>query len=265
MATKSARGTGTAQKKSQRVEVTASLRAERETLFAVLGPIVDVVGSFVGDNVEIVLHDLTRPESSIIKILNGQVSGRSVGDSILSGPDGDKGFVELLRLLQEGMQGTHSVIGDYRTVTRSGKPLRSSTVIFRDSEGTNFASLCVNADMSSVVQAHALLQSMLSRPKEPAPVREAPAGIDALMKEIIAEAVQRFGKPVSAMDKDEKTRAVETMLQRGLFIVKGGVERAAAALGVTRFTIYNYLDALRKQNADSSLFPERAKRGAAPR
>jgi hypothetical protein len=38
------------------------------------------------------------------------------------------------------------------------------------------------------------------------------------------------------------------MMQRGLFIVKGGVERAAAALGVSRFTIYNYLDVLRERN-----------------
>jgi HTH domain len=89
---------------------------------------------------------------------------------------------------------------------------------------------------------------------------EAPAGIDALMKEIIVEAVHKFGKPVSAMGKDEKNHAVETMLQRGLFMVKGGVERAATALGVTRFTSYNYLDALRQRSADASLLPERVRR-----
>lgn len=261
MAAKSSR-TSAVVAKSPRGEVTASLLAEREAMFAALRPIVDVVGSFVGENVEIVLHDLTQPESSIVKILNGHVSGRSVGDSILSGPDGDKGFVELLRSLQEGAQDAHSVIAEYQTFTRGGKELQSSTVIFRDSGGTNFASLCINADMSVVVQAHALLQSMLSRPKESEPARDAPAGIDALMKEIIAEAVHRFGKPVSAMDKDEKIHAVETMMQRGLFIVKGGVERAATALGVTRFSIYNYLDALRQRSADTSLLPERVKRKA---
>ena len=92
------------------------------------------------------------------------------------------------------------MVADYQTFTRSGKELQSSTVIFRDSGGANFASLCVNADMSVVVQAHALLQSMLLRPKEPEQARDAPVHIDALMAEIIAEAVQRFGKPVSAMD-----------------------------------------------------------------
>lgn len=263
MAAKSSKARTNGAQPAEHDSVLKSLSAERTALFSVLWPIVDVVGSFVGENVEIVLHDLTCPESSIVKILNGHVSGRSVGDSILSGPDGDKGFVELMRSVTEGAEETHSVISNYRTFTRSGKELQSSTVIFRDNQGTNFASLCVNADMSVVIQAHALLQSMLSRPNAPSPAREAPVGIDSLMKEIIAEAVHRFGRPVSAMDKDEKIHAVETMLERGLFSVKGGVERAAKALGVTRFTIYNYLEALRQRSANATLLPEQVKRKAA--
>lgn len=250
---------------SPRDTLPESLASERAALFATLSPVVDMVGSFVGENVEVVLHDLTRPERSIVRILNGHVSGRSVGESILSGPDGDKGFVELLRALQEGRQERHSVIADYQTFTRSGKALRSSTVIFRDSGGTHFASICINADMSVVIQAHALLQGMLQRPGSAEPASEVRGGIDELMKEIIAESVQRFGKPVSVMDKDEKIHAVEAMMQRGLFIVKGGVERAATALGVTRFTVYNYLDVLRQRSVDTSLLPSRLRRKSSGR
>lgn len=32
-------------------------------------------------------------------------------------------------------------------------------------------------------------------------------------------------------------------------MMKGGVEKAAAALGVTRYTIYNYLDALKSPDS----------------
>ena len=39
------------------------------------------------------------------------------------------------------------------------------------------------------------------------------------------------------------------MQERGIFIVKGGIEKAAAALGVTRYTVYNYLEEIRKQTA----------------
>ena len=47
------------------------------------------------------------------------------------------------------------------------------------------------------------------------------------------------------MNKKAKVEAVRVMQERGLFIVKGGVEKAASALGVTRYTIYNYLEQLR--------------------
>ena len=38
---------------------------------------------------------------------------------------------------------------------------------------------------------------------------------------------------------------MRVMQERGLFIVKGGVEKAASALGGTRYTVYNYLEQLR--------------------
>ena len=67
------------------------------------------------------------------------------------------------------------------------------------------------------------------------------------MHEVIGEAIAKFGKPVALMNKDEKTLAVDAMKKNGLFIVKGGVERAAKALGVSRFTVYNYLDELKRR------------------
>ncbi len=47
------------------------------------------------------------------------------------------------------------------------------------------------------------------------------------------------------MKKPQKVEAVRQMQDRGIFIVKGGIEKAAAALGVTRYTIYNYLEQIR--------------------
>ena len=72
-------------------------------------------------------------------------------------------------------------------------------------------------------------------------------GSEMCIRDSISDAVRRHGRPVNMMSKREKIQAVEAMQQRGLFIVKGGVERAAAALGVSRYTIYNYLEALRRE------------------
>ena len=87
----------------------------------------------------------------------------------------------------------------------------------------------------------------LGSAQRPEPAEHSAPPMDALMHEVIGEAIAKFGKPVALMNKDEKTLAVDAMKKNGLFIVKGGVERAAKALGVSRFTVYNYLDELKRR------------------
>lgn len=223
----------------------AAIAAERRHVMNALHPIVTMLGAMVGNHIEVVLHDLTRPESSIVAIANGQVSGRRVGNPILSGPKDDRGFAAAKAQLTVGGEGVHSVIEGYATLTRTGRRLRSSTVVFRDAAGEPFAALCLNADHSVIEAAHAWLGALL----QPGGAGNTPADeqpdLDVLIRDIIGDAVARLGRPVALMGKDEKIVAVDAMMQRGLFMVKGGVERAAQALGVTRFTIYNYLDELR--------------------
>jgi predicted transcriptional regulator YheO len=239
--------------------------AERSHLMKALHPVVQMLGTIVGHHIEVVLHDLTRPESSIVAIANGHVSNRRVGNSILSGPKDDKAFVAAREALTGAGEAVHSIVDDYPTLTRSGQRLKSSTVIFRDAGGEPFAALCLNADHTIPEAAHAWLGRLLKADGAPPPARDEEPEMDTLMKEIISDAVRRLGKPVSVMNKEEKIQAVQAMMQRGLFIVKGGVERAASALGVSRFTIYNYQEALRGRVVEADTATLRAAASAAPR
>lgn len=228
-------------------KLSPAIATERQQLFKALHPVVQMLGTIVGHHIEVVLHDLKSPEASIVAIAHGHVSGRQVGSSILSGPKDDKGFNAALDALHRHGESEHVIADNYPTLTRSGRRLKSSTVVFRDSAGIAFAALCLNADLTLIEAAHTWLGLLL----QPNGIATAGATkepeMDLLMKEIIVDAVRRLGKPVAMMDREEKIQAVQAMLQRGLFIVKGGVERAAKALGVTRFTIYNYLEALRER------------------
>ncbi|WP_175781743.1 helix-turn-helix transcriptional regulator [Burkholderia anthina] len=230
------------------VEVSASIRAERKAVISAMETVVAVLKSMLGPNVEVVLHDLTRPESSILAITNGHVSGRTVGQSILSGPKNDKAFAAAEVELSSRGIATHSVIADYPTFSSSGQPLRSATALFRDSNGEPYAALCFNADLTVIKLAHNWLEKMLNMSTDEETAESEPADMDVLMNEIISDAVNKVGKPPSMMNKEEKTLAVDMMFQRGLFIVKGSVESAARSLGVTRYTIYNYLDDCRRRN-----------------
>ncbi|CDR05748.1 MULTISPECIES: helix-turn-helix domain-containing protein [Streptomyces] len=59
---------------------------------------------------------------------------------------------------------------------------------------------------------------------------------------ILADLQRRHGVPLSALDRKTKQSVVRQLEQRGAFTVRHGVETVAGALGVSRFTVYNYLN-----------------------
>ncbi|MFI2083067.1 helix-turn-helix domain-containing protein [Streptomyces rubiginosohelvolus] len=59
---------------------------------------------------------------------------------------------------------------------------------------------------------------------------------------ILAAMERRHGMPLSDLDRKAKQSVVRTLEARGAFSVRHGVETVASALGVSRFTVYNYLN-----------------------
>ncbi|MGE8414287.1 MAG: helix-turn-helix transcriptional regulator [Pseudomonas sp.] len=221
--------------------------AERQLVLQVLHSTLQMLAGVVGPHVEVVLHDLDRPERSIVAIANGHVTGRRVGGPVLGGPRQDLGFAAVIRALQDRSGSTPLVLENYPTLAPDGRELRSSTVIFRDSGGQPFASLCSNSDLSGIAAAHACLGQMLGLGSAPEPRGDEPQDMEHLLAQIIQGACP---EPGARLTKQYKLEAVRQMQERGLFIVKGGIEKAAAALGVTRYTIYNYLDQIRAEGAE---------------
>lgn len=225
-----------------------AVQAERDAVINAMRPVVPMLAAMAGTHLEVVLHDVSRPENSVVAIANGHISGRAVGSSVLEGPHGDKGFAAATRVIST-KGAVHSVVDGYTTLTADGRTLKSASAVFRDASGVPFATLCLNVDVSVFQATHAWLEQMLqpfrqaeAQARPPAPATAAPQ-MDALMQEIIGDAVS-----LAKMSKEEKIQAVREMQRRGLFIVKGGVQRAAAALQVSRFTIYNYMEELRRRD-----------------
>lgn len=222
-----------------------------DELMAMLSAAVRVLGSVVSCQTEVVLHDLRKPEYSIAEIANAGVTGRKRGDSVLAGVRTDKAFIHAMEQRDEAV----SLVLDYVTYSREGKPLRSSTAIYRDKNHRPFAALCVNVDNSGIEEAVRVLNSLagIVPPQQqpaPAPItaENNHESIEDLMHEIISTTHVLEANTSRAAAKRANLLAVKNMQEKGIFLIKGGVEKAAAALGVTRYTIYNYLDELK--NAD---------------
>ncbi|MFJ8586606.1 helix-turn-helix domain-containing protein [Streptomyces sp. NPDC093595] len=62
------------------------------------------------------------------------------------------------------------------------------------------------------------------------------------LERILAAMERRHGMPLSQLDRKVKQSVVRTLEARGAFSVRHGVETVASALGVSRFTVYNYLN-----------------------
>lgn len=235
------------------------VKREREIILSSLQVLVPMLGAMIGDHIEVVLHDLMRPERSVLCIANGHVTGRGQGSPVLAGPGNDKALAILAKGKVLAQPSEHVSVFPYPTFTRDGRSLVSATAMFRDSLGHTFAALCLNADIDCLERAQALLARMLpsrhGKGAEEAVAKTEILDAEALMQDIISTAVHRYGKPIQKLGKEEKTAAVEMMLERGMFMVRGGVERAAAALGVTRFTIYNYLDTVKARRGEAGAMP----------
>ena len=69
----------------------------------------------------------------------------------------------------------------------------------------------------------------------------APVGVGSLER-VLAEVEAELGGPLSELSRADKQRAVRLLEERGAFEVRRSVPAVAEALGVTRFTVYNYLN-----------------------
>ncbi|MFD7456836.1 MULTISPECIES: helix-turn-helix domain-containing protein [unclassified Streptomyces] len=59
---------------------------------------------------------------------------------------------------------------------------------------------------------------------------------------ILAAMERKRGMPLADLDRRAKQEIVRSLEARGAFAVRHGVETVAGALGVSRFTVYNYLN-----------------------
>ena len=59
---------------------------------------------------------------------------------------------------------------------------------------------------------------------------------------ILAALERKRGRPLADLDRKAKQEVVRILEARGAFSVRHGVETVASALGVSRFTVYNYLN-----------------------
>ncbi|MEP6650418.1 MAG: helix-turn-helix domain-containing protein [Lapillicoccus sp.] len=69
-----------------------------------------------------------------------------------------------------------------------------------------------------------------------------PADLSDGLARLIADVERELGGPLALVQRAGKQQAVRLLEERGAFEMRRSAETVAEALGVTRFTVYNYLN-----------------------
>ena len=142
-------------------------------------------------------------------------------------------------LLSKDFQGDHK--SNYFFTASNGKAVKSSTAFIREN-GKVVGAICIKLDVST---GQAFLKEMsqffslgeVQENTEETEVGEDVASIlDNLIENILSE------MDLTGMNRKKAAEIVKFMDEKGIFLVKGAVEKVAAKLGVSNVTIYSYLD-----------------------
>jgi predicted transcriptional regulator YheO len=209
------------------VSFTPEDRMQLEVVAAVAAGIARQFGEYC----EVVVHSLENYDNSIVAIENGQVTGRSVG-----GPMTDFALSVLERCDQEA----ENVYGAYYTNTETGKQLKCTTIVIRNLNRQPIGMLCLNFDVSAPFAK--LMESLLPDMTGTQNVSEHfPLTAKDLVETSFNEVVEEFNRKTGISPTQKNKLIVEELYKRGIFHIKNGIDIVSEKLGVSRYTIYNYI------------------------
>lgn len=203
--------------------------------------VVDFLADYLGEHAEVVLHDLTDLEHSIVKIRNGHISGRHEGDPCTD-------FV--LRTLQQASS-VAQYDTNYVSSDRNGRTLKSGSLYIRNSNGKIIGMLCINIATDAYVQAKSFLDSFFGSPMANDPATDTEivkenfgVTIVEMLDAVLARVIASYGGDIK--HPEVKEQIIEELYNEGIFLLKGSVPKTATALGISEPTVYRYLKNFKK-------------------
>lgn len=194
------------------------------------------IAQLFGNNCEVTVHDLAANyDSTIVAIENGHVTGRHVGDG--------SSEVVLQAIAGKGSN-TEDQYG-YLARTKAGRMIKSSSVFIKDEDGIPIGLFGINFDITDLLMAQRAIDAAVNveKPGEEEEISAITTNVSDLLDKLIEEADDFVGKPIAMMNKDDKTKAVQYLNERGAFLIKKAGDKISKHYDISKYTLYNYMDA----------------------
>ena len=214
-----------------------------------LTSLLDMLEAQLGESCEIVLHNLENGYNhTILDIRNGHITNRNIGDC------GSNLGLQVLRGTE--INGNRF---NYLTKTVDGKTLRSSTMFVTRDDGKVIGAICINKDITKLLDIEKALQletgysgSEINGNSDNNNKEVFVNNVNELLDYLIQEALHTVNKPVSLMDREDKRQFLRYLDEKGAFIISKSGDRVCDILQISKYTLYNYLDSVRKNNVEKN-------------
>lgn len=206
-------------------------------------PTAKMLEETIGADCRIVLYDLNGGNTPIVYASDG-----CVGDT------------ELMRhvagIVGQSLAGQgKDYSGNHMFITEDLRLIRSSIALIKDDANRVCGAFCMLVNTKKTEKFVSWLLETIREPlemeendvpvfhpltpQEPVEISH----VSRVVDELIEQSMQ--GQSAEEMSREDKINVVHIMEQKGLFLVKGAIEKVSAKLGIAKVTVYSYLDELK--------------------
>ncbi len=203
-----------------------------------------MIGASFGRNCEVILHDLSIPQKSVVFVMNGHVTGRKVGQP----------FDHLLSIVLSSKDFKDDYLANYQTKAKDGRLIKSSTVLLRDAKNYVIGALCINFDISIALSVQNFVSDFITTSETSKNEPESGNGTSDAnnhITETTNDLIQRIigNVDTKSLKRKGKISLIKFMDEKGVFLIKGSIDTVADLMKISKVTVYSYLDEIKKAKA----------------
>lgn len=211
-------------------------------------PIADMLADMIGADCQIVIYDLSEKENGIAYVSNNTLAQSEVAQKVNP--------VIAQMLSAQALSERYSANSLF--VTKDKRLIRAGISLIEGDENDILGAFCVMIDTKKTSTfVNWLLETIQETPKveaiEPCMAPETAAQepltihhISMVADELIDQSMG--GQSAAEMNREDKMNVIHIMDQKGLFLVKGAIEKVAEKLGIAKVTVYSYLDEIKDRS-----------------
>lgn len=200
--------------------------------------VVEGLADYLGSGFELVLHSLENLDKSVIKIINGQYTGRKEGAPI----------TDLALSMLSKINEISSDYISYDTRNKKGEPLKSTTIVIKGEKSRIIGLLCINFYMNTPLN---MILSNLVASKSTAAMDTSENfadDVDGLIEQAVIIAKQEVELDQAITPSLKNKEIINKLCSQGIFKFKDSVIKIANLLGISKNTVYMHLRNINENN-----------------